>query len=75
MDPKAFLRTALKYAKDNNIDFNGYNTQYENLRSGVLPLFKDCSLVGVVKTDPDGHFQYERLWRASPRTDSLRFFS
>ncbi len=75
MDPKAFLRTALKYAKDNNIEFNGYSTQYEHLRNGVLPLFRDCSPVGMIKADPEGHFQYERLWRKPPRIDSLRYFS
>lgn len=74
MDPKVFLRDALKYAQDHNIDFNGYNTEYNTLRSGLLPLYKDCSLVGVVTADIDGHLHFQRTWRTSPRADNLRFF-
>jgi hypothetical protein len=63
MDPAHFLQEALEYARQQKLDFTGYDTQYQSLRCNFLPLLKDDVVIGVVSLNNDGCYQYRELVR------------
>lgn len=62
-EPKRFLQEALQYARQQKLNFTGYDTQYQALRCNFLPLLKDDIVIGVVSLNNDGEYQYRELVR------------
>lgn len=58
-----FIEGALRFARQQKLDFTSYDPQYQSLQCSFLPLLKDGSVVGVISINAEGEYQYKELVR------------
>lgn len=63
VEPERFLQGALLYAEKQKLDFNTYDTQYQELQCNFLPLLKDGSVIGVISINGQGEYKFSQLIR------------
>ncbi len=61
MDAEQFLEGALQYARQNDIEFDSYDAQYQSLHCTFLPLYYQQATIGIVSMDRDGNFRFTKL--------------
>ena len=72
MDAQQFLEGALQFARQNGIEFDGYDLQYQSLHCTFLPLYYHEATIGIISVDQDGNFRFTKLAASSEERGAPR---